>query len=143
MAPLEVLIRERAYQLWIAEGRPYDRDNHHWTAAAEQVQADEHKARAAAQPSRGGALTKRAKSAKEAAARYRALLENQGRKSFHQHVLLALRHRETADRGKRTQPNLGRTHLPPRLSALIGNNSGELELLGVPPQHHGRSPSCF
>ena len=107
MATLEELIRERAYQLWTEEGRPYGRDYHHWTAAAEQVQADEHKARAAEQPSRGGALTKRAKSAKEAATRYRALLKNQGRKSFHQHVLLALRHRETAVGGKRTQPNLG------------------------------------
>jgi hypothetical protein len=31
--PTEAEIRERAYQLWLAEGRPEGRDQEHWQAA--------------------------------------------------------------------------------------------------------------
>lgn len=31
--PTETEIRERAYQLWLAEGRPEGRDQEHWQAA--------------------------------------------------------------------------------------------------------------
>jgi len=107
MATLDKLIRERAYLLWVEEGRPCGRDYHHWTAAAGQVQAEEPKAPAAPRYKRGGAPKKHARSSKEAAARYCAFLENQGRKSFHQHVLLALRSRKVAESGKRKTARFG------------------------------------
>lgn len=39
MADSEQLIRERAYQLWLAEGCPEGRADFHWHVAREQVLA--------------------------------------------------------------------------------------------------------
>jgi hypothetical protein len=37
---IELRIRERAYQLWIEEGRPHGRDQEHWEKARKQVEAE-------------------------------------------------------------------------------------------------------
>ncbi len=40
MTDREAIIRERAYRLWEAEGRPDGRHEHHWSAAEQEIGAD-------------------------------------------------------------------------------------------------------
>jgi hypothetical protein len=37
----EQRIRERAYQIWLDEGRPHGRDKEHWQQAEAQINAEE------------------------------------------------------------------------------------------------------
>ena len=34
---LEILIRQRAYEIWEADGRPHGRDKDHWTRAVHEL----------------------------------------------------------------------------------------------------------
>lgn len=36
----EARIRERAYEIWVREGRPHGRDAEHWQAAAAEIAAE-------------------------------------------------------------------------------------------------------
>jgi len=93
MSSPDELIRERAYYLWIEAGRPEGQDDHFWLLATEQVHGGGWEKTAATKLSKSRSAKKRTRSAKEAAASYRALLENTGGKSFHQQNLMTLRTR--------------------------------------------------
>ena len=40
----EARIRERAYEIWVREGRPHGRDAEHWQKAAAEISAESHAA---------------------------------------------------------------------------------------------------
>ena len=44
-------IRERAYQIWLAEGQPHGRDKEHWAQAERELAAAESKHRRCSQNS--------------------------------------------------------------------------------------------
>lgn len=56
--PNDEAIRDRAYQIWEREGRPYGRDRDHWLQAAWELSGEEAKA---------AALSKKAKPAAKSA----------------------------------------------------------------------------
>ena len=48
-------IRERAYAIWEAEGRPHGRDVEHWARAANEIDAEDRREAAAVRARRGSA----------------------------------------------------------------------------------------
>lgn len=61
-------IKERAYHIWIREGRPHGRDFEHWVQAQVELEAEMPSSNGAAAKSQNGAAPKKAAAPKRAAA---------------------------------------------------------------------------